>query len=73
MKIEKKDKDINRPPEPQFLIDYRELVKAGPPKCCHTCDYFNKSGHCMEFDMTPPDDFASTVNSCDKWIEELPF
>ena len=62
-----------RPPEPQFLIDYREWLKAGPPKCCHTCDHFNQSGHCLAFDMTPPEDFAATVDACDKWEQELPF
>lgn len=62
-----------RPPEPQFLIDYRELVKAGPPKCCFTCDWYTKEGACLEFGMTPPEDFASTVDACDQWVLELPF
>lgn len=62
-----------RPPEPQFLIDYREWVKAGPPKCCFTCDYFNQSGNCLAFDMTPPEDFAATVDACENWEPECPF
>lgn len=62
-----------RPPEPQFLIDYREWVKAGPPKCCFTCDYFNQSGHCLAFDMRPPDEFAATVDACESYMEEVPF
>jgi len=64
---------MTRPPEPQFLIDYREWVKAGPPKCCFTCDHFNQSGHCLAFDMTPPEDFAATLDSCDKWVDMIPF
>jgi hypothetical protein len=62
-----------RPPEPEFLIQWRELMRAGPPKCCHTCENFSQSGHCLEFNMAPPEDFASTVDACDKWFEEIPF
>jgi hypothetical protein len=62
-----------RPPEPQFLIDYREWMRAGPPKCCHTCDHFTQSGNCLAFDMQPPDEFAETVGECPRWIQEIPF
>jgi hypothetical protein len=62
-----------RPQEPEFLIQWREWVQAGPPKCCHTCDYYDHHGKCFEFDMMPPEDFASTVDACDKWIQEIPF
>jgi hypothetical protein len=64
---------MNRPPEPQFLIDYREWLKAGPPKCCHTCDQFNQSGHCLAFDMRPPEEFAASVDACESWEAECPF
>jgi len=30
-------------------------------------------GHCLAFDMRPPDDFASTPDACDQWIEMIPF
>jgi hypothetical protein len=62
-----------RPTEPEFLIQWREWMRVGPPKLCHTCDHFNRSGHCLAFDMRPPDDFAATVDACDKWERELPF
>ncbi len=62
-----------RPPEPQFLIDYREWVKAGPPKCCFTCDKYNESGHCRKFEMRPPEEFAATVDACENWEPECPF
>ena len=62
-----------RPPEPEFLIQWREWMRSGPPKCCHTCDQFNQSGHCLAFDMTPPEDFASTVDGCEQWVEMIPF
>lgn len=62
-----------RPKEPEFLIQWREWVKAGPPQCCHTCDHYGADGLCTEFFMTPPDDFANTVDGCDKWELELPF
>ena len=61
-----------RPPEPEFLIQWREWMRAGPPKCCFTCDHFNQSGHCLAFDMTPPEDFASTVDACEQWEEVIP-
>jgi hypothetical protein len=62
-----------RPPEPEWLIQWREWMRAGPPKCCFTCDHFDQSGHCLAFDMTPPEDFASTVDACEQWIMEIPF
>ena len=62
-----------RPPEPEFLIQWREWMRAGPPKCCFTCDAYDESGHCLAFDMTPPEDFASTVDACEQWVEMIPF
>ena len=62
-----------RPPEPEFIVQWREWMRAEPPKCCHTCDHFDQSGHCLAFDMTPPEDFASTVDACERWLMELPF
>jgi hypothetical protein len=62
-----------RPPEPEFLIQWREWDRAGPPKCCHTCEHYGVDGLCVEFFMRPPDDFAATPDACDQWIVELPF
>jgi hypothetical protein len=62
-----------RPSEPEFLIQWREWDKAGPPKCCHTCEHYGVDGLCVEFFMTPPEEFAATVDGCDKWELELPF
>ena len=62
-----------RPPEPEYLIQWREWIKAGPPKCCHTCDYYSGAGDCLAFDMRPPEDFAATQGACEKWIQEIPF
>jgi hypothetical protein len=58
-----------RPPEPEFVKVWRE----GPPKCCHTCEYFNEEGHCTGFDLKPPDDFAATKDACEMWLYEVPF
>lgn len=63
----------NRPPEPEFLIQWRELMRAGPPKCCFTCDYYTKEGVCDVYDSRPPDGFASSVDACEHWIIEIPF
>ena len=59
--------------EPQFLIDYREWEKAGPPKCCHTCEHYGVDGLCVEFFMKPPADFADAVDLCPSWELECPF
>ena len=66
-------KPNTRPSEPEFLIQWREWDKAGPPKCCHTCEHYGVDGLCVEFFMTPPADFAAAVDGCDKWELELPF
>jgi hypothetical protein len=58
-----------RPPEPEFVTIWR----AGPPKCCHTCEHFNQSGRCLEFDMEPPEDFAATKDACEMWSFDIPF
>jgi hypothetical protein len=62
-----------RPAEPQVLIEWREWVNAGPPKVCHSCEHYDKGGHCRIFDMRPPEEFAATVDACDKWQWEIPF
>jgi len=62
-----------RPAEPEFLVKWREIKRSMPPKVCHTCDHYTREGHCLAFDMRPPDDFAATPDACDQWIEELPF
>ncbi len=62
-----------RPPEPEFLIQWREWDRAWPPKCCHTCEHYGVDGLCTEFFMTPPEDFASSIDACNKWEREIPF
>ena len=62
-----------RPQEPKFLVDYREWVKAGPPKCCHTCEHFGNDGLCVNFFMEPPAEFAEALDLCPSWELEVPF
>jgi len=62
-----------RPPKPEFLIQYEEWLKAGPPKCCHNCDSYSEQGHCLHFDMRPPEEFAATQDACPDWTFEIPF
>jgi hypothetical protein len=65
---------MSRPPEPQFLIDYREWLQAGPPKCCHTCEHYGVDGLCAKHEMAaPPAEFAATEDECPDWIMECPF
>lgn len=35
---------MSRPPEPEFLVQWREWMRAGPPKCCHTCEHYDQFG-----------------------------
>jgi hypothetical protein len=65
-----------RPKAPQFLIDwqhYLEKKRGGPPKCCHSCDYYDENGKCEKFDAEPPVEFLGTENACDVWLEVIPF
>ena len=59
--------------EPQMVTLYKEWIKAGPPKCCHTCEMYGTDGLCTEFFMTPPAEFAAEVDACPKWEPECPF
>ena len=62
-----------RPPKPEFLVEYEQWTKAGPPQCCHTCDHYSGEGRCLEFNMVPPAEFVNSFGRCDKWSQELPF
>jgi len=59
--------------EPEVVTLYKDWVKAGPPRCCHTCEHYGTDGLCIEYWMNPPEDFAASVNACDKWQQEVPF
>ena len=59
--------------EPEVVTLYKEWVKAGPPRCCHTCEHYGTDGLCIEYWMNPPEEFAASVNACDKWQQEVPF
>ena len=60
--------------EPEIVTLYRAAIRQEPPRCCHTCDHYNRaSGLCLEFDNEPPELFTRTIGACDLWVEELPF
>ena len=59
--------------EPETVKRYREIVKNGPPKCCHTCENYSTDGVCTVYDMRPPEDFAATDGACQDYIQEIPF
>lgn len=60
--------------EPDYLIEYRQTVKSGPPKCCHTCDFYGKKyNFCSKFDMNPPETFVNERDACNEYIEVIPF
>lgn len=62
-----------KPPEPEFLKQWRDWIKAGPPRCCHTCEHYKADGRCAEFDMVPPPEFAEIVDRCQQWQQEMPW
>lgn len=62
-----------RPDKPDFLKQYEEWMRAGPPKCCHTCDNFGGLGECLHFGSQPPAEFIESQDQCDQWIREIPF
>jgi hypothetical protein len=62
-----------RPAKPDFLVQYEEWVRAGPPQCCHNCISYSMDGRCYVFDMEPPADFVNSAGQCDKWEREVPF
>ena len=56
--------------EPQFVTEWRKMQ---PPKCCHTCLEYSNDGLCLMYKEIPPEQFAKTVNICDKWQLDIPF
>lgn len=64
---------MSRPKEPEYLVQWREWMRAGPPKCCHTCEHYSQNGECWQYKMTPPQAFADSVGECKDWIPSIPF
>jgi len=62
-----------RPCKPDFLIEYEKITKAGPPRCCHTCDHYDGGGMCMAYNLRPPEEFVMLRDSCPMWECVLPF
>ena len=59
--------------ESEAVTMWKEWVKAGPPRCCHTCEHYGTDGLCIEFWMQPPKEFADSIGQCDKWQPEVQF
>lgn len=53
--------------------DIVKAWKAGPPKCCHTCEHYAVDGLCWFHHQEPPEEFAATVGACDDWVQQVPF
>lgn len=60
----------SRPPEPDFVREWREMKQ---PKCCHTCDSYDSRGNCTYHVQRPPADFAACCDECPDWSAEIPF
>ena len=63
---------MTRPPEPDFLREWWGKQKP-IPRCCHTCDHYDQDGRCDSYDMMPPAEFAAQRDSCERWLEMIPF
>jgi hypothetical protein len=60
--------------KPDYLKEYEAIVKAGPPRCCHSCDYYRyDDGYCMKFKQTPPVEFVQQQDACGDWLHRIPF
>lgn len=62
-----------RHPEPDSVTNFKRMVSIGPPKCCHTCEFYDVKGTCTAFFMEPPEDFAATTDACPEYEGEIPF
>lgn len=64
---------MSRQKEPEVVTKWRALVKAGPPKCCYTCDNYTDHSFCTRFEEKVPEDFSESIDQCSEWVWELPF
>jgi hypothetical protein len=62
-----------RPKPPKIVTDYFNAKNIAVPKCCHTCWYYNEKGFCKAFEQSPPEHFASEVDACQQWEQDVPF
>lgn len=67
-----KQQNIQRPPEPHWLIEARAVMDNWPPRLCHTCEHFGNDGICRQHGEAPPPEFASTLDACSEWEQEIP-
>jgi hypothetical protein len=62
---------------PKVVEEYNAKVNAivdiNEPKCCHTCDYYMENGLCQQYQIEPPEDFASQLDQCQDWLPIIPF
>ena len=42
--------------QPEIVTIYYNAIKAGPPKCCHSCEMYGTDGLCVEFFKEPPEE-----------------
>lgn len=62
-----------RHPEPDSVTNFKRMVAIGPPRCCHTCEFYDVKGTCVVFFMEPPKEFAETHGECADYEREIPF
>jgi hypothetical protein len=60
---------------PKIMTDYWDRINEKPPRCCYTCDAFNKNegGFCKYFNMEPPKEYVEEINDCPQYLNEIPF
>lgn len=52
---------------------YFDFINNGAPKCCHTCQHYNKNGVCETWNNSPPPEFTNQINACEHWFMDTPF
>ena len=62
-----------RPETPESVKIWKAWEDAGPPRCCHTCDFYDLDGNCARVDVPVPEGFDALDRACDQWMREAPF
>lgn len=59
-----------RHPKPLILIEYENKKR---PRICHTCEFYDENGVCLNFAAEPPKEFAETDGACAHYDGSVPF
>ena len=50
------------------------LARSQVKRNCLSCErMYDQPGYCSEFQESPPKEFITRENACEKWVQEIPF